>query len=229
VFLLGAIGYATESTFFYLALERGTAAATALIFYSYPALVTLVELARGREHADRVIVGALALSVGGAGIVAAASGDVAISGAGIVFALLAAATFCAYLLVGRELGRRTDAMTTACWVALGAGVANLGRGLVFSSASMPADRALEIVVYGAATAAAFTLMFAAIERIGPSRAAVVMTLEAFSAVVMGALLLDEELRPVQLIGGCAVLGAAAVIGARGARPIVADDLADAPP
>src|SRR5438105_8573004 len=33
---LGAVGYAVESTFFYLALGRGTAAAGALLFYAYP-------------------------------------------------------------------------------------------------------------------------------------------------------------------------------------------------
>ena len=39
--------YAVESTFFYLGLERGTAAAVALIFYAYPAVVALVEVALG--------------------------------------------------------------------------------------------------------------------------------------------------------------------------------------
>jgi drug/metabolite transporter (DMT)-like permease len=36
--LLGAIGYTTESTFFYLSLQHGTAAACALLFYAYPSV-----------------------------------------------------------------------------------------------------------------------------------------------------------------------------------------------
>ena len=35
--------YAVESTFFFSALERGTAAAVSLVFYVYPAMVTMIE------------------------------------------------------------------------------------------------------------------------------------------------------------------------------------------
>ena len=62
VFLLGAVGYAIESTFFFLALDRGTAAAVALLFYAYPAIVTLVELATGTARPSARLVGAIALS-----------------------------------------------------------------------------------------------------------------------------------------------------------------------
>jgi drug/metabolite transporter (DMT)-like permease len=44
---LGAVGYAVEASFFYLGLERGTAAAVTLIFYAYPAIVTVAELVQG--------------------------------------------------------------------------------------------------------------------------------------------------------------------------------------
>lgn len=228
VFLLGAVGYATESTFFYLALERGTAAATALIFYIYPAIVTVIELARGRERAELVTLLALALSVTGTAVVVAGGRDVAISPGGAVFALAAASTFAAYLLVGRDLGTRSDAMTIACWVALGAAVSNLGRGLLAADVTIGSHRWLEVALYGAATAAAFSLMFAAIERIGATRAAVVMSLEAFSAVVLGAVLLGEELRAIQLLGGAAVLGAATLIGTRAAPVPVPLEAAEPP-
>lgn len=228
VFMLGAIGYATESTFFYLALERGTAAATALIFYVYPAIVTSVELARGRERRDVTTLAALALSVGGTAVVVAGSGDVATTPGGAAFALAAASTFAAYLLVGRDLGERSDAMTIACWVALGAAASNLARGAIDADLTIVADRWVEIVLYGAATAAAFSLMFAAIERVGATRAAVVMSLEAFSAVVLGALLLGEQLRAVQLLGGAIVLSAATLIAIRREPARVAVDLAEPP-
>lgn len=228
VFLLGAVGYATESTFFYLALERGTAAATALIFYVYPAIVTAAELVRGRERAEVPTLAALALSVSGTAVVVAGSGDVTISPAGAAFALAAASTFAAYLLVGRDLGEGGDPMTTACWVALGAAASNLARGTIGADVTISSDRWAEVAVYGAATAAAFSLMFAAIERIGATRAAVVMSLEAFSAVVLGVVLLGENLRAVQLVGGVGVLAAATLIGTRHTPSPVAVDVAEPP-
>jgi drug/metabolite transporter (DMT)-like permease len=54
-------------------------------------------------------------------------------------------------------------------------------------------------------------MFAAMNRIGASRVAVVMTLEAVSSVVMAAVFLGESVNALQALGGVAVLGAAIVI------------------
>jgi drug/metabolite transporter (DMT)-like permease len=96
-------------------------------------------------------------------------------------------------------------------VALGAGTVNLAIGVVEGSLTNPSSRMLEIAFYGLATASAFTLSFAALRRIGASRVAVVMTLEAASAVVMAAVFLGESLVAAQVVGGAAVLSAAVVI------------------
>ena len=217
VVLLGAVGYAIESSLFYAALERSTAAATALVFYCYPVFVTIIEIARGNEHPERRTSLALAASVVGTAIVVAAGNRVSFSATGVIFTLAAAVTFAVYLLVARDLGRRTDALTMACWVSLGAGASQLLRAVATGALHVPGDRALQLLVYGGASAVAFLFSFAAMSRIGAARVAVVMTLEAFSAVVLGALFLGETVRLVQLLGGVFVLGAAAVIGAGRAR------------
>jgi len=207
---LGA-AYATEATLFFSALERGTAAAAALVFYVYPAMVTVIELLRGREQPHGTTFVALGLSTVGAAVVVVGGGDVSITAAGVLFALGAAATFSAYLLVGREFSEGVDAMTVACWVSIGASLSNLGRGAVSQELVDPSGRLLEMVLYGAATATAFTLMFAAMHRIGAARVAVVMTLEAVASVVMAAVFLGESVNALQALGGVAVLGAAVVI------------------
>jgi drug/metabolite transporter (DMT)-like permease len=211
------VAYALESTFFFSALERGSAAATALVFYVYPAMVLLVELARGRERPHRRTFVALGLSSAGAAVVVVAGGSLSISAAGVAFALASAATFSAYLLVGREFSDGVDSMTMACWVAIGASLSNLGRGVVTHELVDPSSRALEIVLYGASTAAAFTLMFAAMHRIGAARVAVVMTLEAVASVAMAAAFLHESITAVQALGGAAVLAAAVIIARAGAQ------------
>lgn len=213
---LGVV-YAVEATLFFSALERGTAAAAALVFYVYPAIVTVIELARGNERAHRTTFLALAMSLVGTAVVIVGGGRVAVTPAGVAFSLSAAGAFSLYLLVGRDATRGTDPMVVACWVAFGAGISNLLRATATQDLANPSNRALELVLYGLATAIAFTLTFAAMSRIGPARVAVVMSLEAASAVVMAALFLGESVRAVQVIGGVGVLGAAAVI-ARG-QPI----------
>jgi drug/metabolite transporter (DMT)-like permease len=205
------VAYAIEATFFFSALERGTAAAAALVFYVYPAMVTLVELLRGRERPHRVTFVALGLSMCGTAIVVAGGGRVSVTPAGVAFALAAAATFSAYLLVGREYSKTVDPMVVACWVSIGASVSNIAWGGVTRHLVDPWSRLDEIGLYGLSTAIAFTLTFAAMNRIGAARVAVVMTLEAVSAVVMAALFLGESVSVTQAIGGVAVLAAAVVI------------------
>jgi drug/metabolite transporter (DMT)-like permease len=91
-------------------------------------------------------------------------------------------------------------------------VALLSRSSLSGSLEGPSGYWPQMLVYGLATAAAFTLMFAALKRIGSSRTAVVMTLEAFFAIVLTAIFLGESVGVVQAVGGVAILGAAAIIG-----------------
>ena len=210
-FLLGAIGYAVESTFFFNGLERGTAAAVTLLFYAYPSIVTLIELASGRRPNPKLVM-AVVLSAAGTGVVVAGGEAVSITTAGAVFALLSAASFAVYLLVSHRVMLRTDGLTTAAWVASGAGLAQLTRAVVSSDLQAPGDHWPVMLLNGLATAAAFSLMFAALRRLGPSPTAVVMTLEAVSAIVLAALFLDETLNALQLVGGVAILAATLLVG-----------------
>ncbi|HET6735338.1 DMT family transporter [Mycobacterium sp.] len=211
IVLLGAVGYSLESTLFYLSLGHGTAAACILLFYAYPAIVTVIEFARGRERMTTANIVALSLSLVGTAVVVVVGRDVSISLAGIVFALAAATVYALYLVAGREIGRSADAMTTACWVAVGAAASSALRGLAGGTLQIPSGHLLQIVGYGVATAVAFGLTFAALARIGASQTAVVMTLEAASTVAIASVVLGEGISPVQAFGGLAILAAAAVI------------------
>ena len=211
IVLLGAIGYTLESTLFYLSLGHGTAAACILLFYAYPAIVTAIEFARGKVAMTATTTIALLLSVAGTVIVVVIGRDVSISWAGVLLALAAATAYAVYLVAGREVGRRTDAMVTACWVAAGAAASCILRGFVAGTLQLPSGHLLQIVGYGAVTAAAFGLTFAALARIGASHTAVVMTLEAASTVVIAAVVLGEGVSPAQAVGGLAILAAAALI------------------
>ena len=224
--VLGA-WYSMQSAFFFSALERGTAAAVTLVFYVFPAMVTVVEVLRGRERLRRSLVGALALSSAGTAVVVIGGGDVAITVAGLLFALAAAATFAGYLLGGGEVAEAEDPMALAGLVSISAAALSLGRGAVTGELVDPSHRLVELAGYGLATALAFSLTFAAIRRIGATHVSVVMTLEAASAVAMAAVFLGESINITQAIGGVAVLGAAVVI-ARSQPSEVATATATAP-
>ena len=112
ILALGAIGYAGQSSLFYLSLQRGTAATSILLFYAYPALVCVIGwLALGERRPARRTALALGLSAAGTATVAATSGPLTVSALGVACALGSALVFALYLLAGQRLGgavRRDD-------------------------------------------------------------------------------------------------------------------------
>jgi drug/metabolite transporter (DMT)-like permease len=206
---LGVGLYTFESTCFYLALERGTAAAVSLLFYMYPAVVTIVEVALGTMRVRLVTSVSLLLALVGGTIVAVGGGRVAISVGGVGFVLGSIAIFSTYVVLGHRVIPRTDALTAATWTALGAAVGVTVLGVGQQALHRPSGRAsIAIVATAAVTAIAFTLFFVVLTRLGPSRTAIVMALEAVFGVVLSAIFLGEGLRPLVLVGGAAILAGA---------------------
>jgi drug/metabolite transporter (DMT)-like permease len=214
VFLLGAMGYAFEATLFFLALQKGTAAAVSLLFYTYPAMVMLGEIALGWDKPQRRAFYALALSTAGSVLVVAAGADVSISVAGIGLALASAAAVTVYLLASSRLVVRTDPLTTGAWMALGAACSFLTFGAATGRVHAPGGYWPTLAGNGLATASAFFLLFASMRLIGPTRTSVIMTLEAFSAIVLAAIFLGESIKPLQAVGGLAILTATAILAVR---------------
>ena len=209
---LGSIGYAGQSTLFYLSLQRGTAATSILLFYAYPALVCAIGWLVLRERRPcRRTCAALALSAAGTVLVASAAGPVTVDGLGVCFALGSAVVFALYVLAGQRIASGVDAMAKAAWVAAGAAVASVAQGTLTHGLGVPDGRWTLLLAYGLFTAAAFTLMFAALARIGARHTAVVMTLEAVVAVALATLLLGEPLAPGQAAGGGCVLAATVLV------------------
>ena len=58
-----------------------------------------------------------------------------------------------------------------------------------------------MVANGVATAAAFTLFFVVLGRIGPTRTAIVMAMEAVIGIALAAIFLDESVKPIVAVGG----------------------------
>jgi drug/metabolite transporter (DMT)-like permease len=222
VLALGLFVYAIESTCFYMGLERGTAAAVALIFYAYPAVIALVETVTGAIRLRAQTLVALVLSISGSAIVAVGGGKVAISPTGVLFVCGAIVMFSAYALLSDRVLPRTDSLTAAAWAAIGTSLGVTGFGAARAQLEMPSGGAFAaLVANGLATAAAFTLFFVVLDRIGPTRTGICMALEAVTGIVLAALFLDETVRPVVAIGGVAVLAGAVLAALVAPAPIEA--------
>ena len=217
LFLLGGAFYATEATFFFLALGRGTIATVTLLFYTYPVLVTMITAVVGLGVPGLLLIGSLVAAVGGAGLVITSSGGLDISAAGIAFAFASAVTFSIYLIIADQIVKRTAPLVSAMWVSGSAAVVLGLYSLVSGTGEIPEGTAfLSVGAMGALTAGAFTLLFLGLRRIGAVRTSIIASLEPVAAALLGFAFLGETLRAGMLAGGLLILaGAIAASLARG--------------
>ena len=146
----------------------------------------------------------------GGTIVAIGGGRVSITLSGIGFVLASVVFFSTYVVAGHRVIPNTDALTAAAWTALGAAVGVTVIGIGQQALHVPSARAAvrDRRRPQPRPAIAFTLFFVVLARLGPSRTAIVMALEAVFGVVLSAIFLDERLRPLVIVGGIAILAGA---------------------
>jgi drug/metabolite transporter (DMT)-like permease len=218
---LGVLGYAVEATLFFLALKHGEAAAVTLLFFTYPVFVALASWAMGRGAPGWLLGASLVCASSGAALVVLASGGLAISGLGVLFALASSLSFTAYLILADLVLKRTPplagSMWVSAWAALGLGIYAVATG----QGQIPDDGGqwLRLVAMGVATAGAFVCLFAGLLRLGPVRTAIVAATEPLAAAVLAAIFLSEPIRWSIAVGGVLILaGAVAASLARAQSP-----------
>ena len=199
-----------------------TVAVVLICFYTFPAVVTIAAVPLYGEKLDRVRISALALSAFGLVLVVLVpvlnSAEVRIDPLGIALAFVAAVCQAAFILI---VGRGFDplpATRVAIYALFAAGAAALGLAVLFGDIDglllpLQDSRSWVWILAGAITGAAIptTAFIAGIGLIGPSRAAIMMTIEPIVGVGLAAALLGETPSIIQLFGGAAVLVAAAIL------------------
>lgn len=217
---LGLFGYSLQAGGYFAALEHLDASLTALLLYTYPAMVFLGAVALGREHWSALKVAALALAALGLALVLAGGGAGALNGTGLALALGAALAYTTYILVADSLVSGVDPFRLTAVVATGAflsvGTFTFATGQFeagFGAGGWAALVGLVLI----ATIVAITTFFLGLERVGPSTASIVSTVEPAATVVLAAIVFGETLGPVQLLGGALVLGAVVLLQLRAGR------------
>ena len=217
--LLGAVGYAVESAFFFLALGRGTAATVTLLFYTYPVWVAVLTAALGMGVPGALVGGSLLAAVAGSGVVVASSGGLDITALGIGFALASAFTIAFFLIGVDTLITRTPSLASSMWIALSASAAHTTFALVSGTGRLlHAEEQIPVLSMGVLTSGAFFLLFLGVRRLGAVRASIISSLEPVAAAGLALAFLAESVRLGVLAGGALILGGAvAATLARGVR------------
>lgn len=223
--LLISVLVAVQSLALYAAVARLPVALALLTFNSYPLWTAFFVWLIYRQRPQRAVLLAmpvllfglaLALDVLGAAVGLGMAAQWDSIGAGVAFALLAAAVFGAALaLTQHEVaaidGRVRTAITMAL-VGLLALVAVQAQGGFYLPQAAPGwwGLALLTLCYGTA----FTLMFTLLPKLGVVGSSPIMNVEPVAALVMAWIFLGQSIAPVQVLGALVVVGAVMALGLR---------------
>ncbi|MBI3287711.1 MAG: EamA family transporter [Chloroflexi bacterium] len=202
--------YVGNASLFFLALERIPASWASLLFYTYPALVTMVAVLRLRESLSTTRWIALVAAMLGTALVVSARGEVRLSEVGVAMALGAALVFSLYVILGGQWMAGLRADIASAWVMSASAAVFLLISLIGGQVTLTVSPRAWALVVGMAvigTAMPIQAFLAGLKRIGASRAAVVSTFEPVVTVALAATLLGETLAPTQALGGALILSA----------------------
>ena len=221
--LFGAIGVALVQLFYFLAIHRLAIAIALLIQYLGPVMVALWARTFGHEHVRRRIWLALGLSLTGLTLMVQLWNGVALDGLGVLYALLSAVAYAAYLLMAERAVASRDPVSLMAW---GFAFATLFWTIVQPWWSFPAHAvgetvslqgslsgvhlpvwALVLWVIVLGTIAPFTLVVGALRHVTATRAGITAMLEPVVATIVAWAWLRESLDPAQLAGAVVVLAA----------------------
>ena len=208
----------------FVAFDLTTVALVLLAFYTYPALVAAVAVALGHERLDGARLVALGLALGGMVLVVAggldpAGGDVAFNPLGVLLGLVAAVFQTTFVTVSRGRFTTIPSEQAMGWVILLIAVACTGLALVLGDrldVPLHGGPALGLALLAGVAGAGIpsVLLLIGIRAIGGTRSGVLMLIEPLVGVSLAAVLLHESLRPVQVVGGGAILTAAILLQRR---------------
>ena len=200
---VGAV-FLSESFAYFKALQTLSAAETALIFYVYPVLVTLLSAALGIEALTVRGLAAAALAFTGAALTVAPS-EAGREVRGILYALTGATLYAAFIVLASRFV--VSAQTAARHIAELGALVWMTIALAQGDLRVPSSRAWGAILGIAffCTVIAHAAFLAGLGRVGPGRASVVSSLEVVVTVVLAVLVLHEQVGLRPFFGGALIL------------------------
>jgi drug/metabolite transporter (DMT)-like permease len=201
---MGALGYAGQSFSYLTAIKYASAGLVALLLYLYPIFVFFLSIIVLREKVTVVKVLALILAILGTALTVDPAGGQLM---GILLAISAALIYSVYIIVGTNVMKHVSAVQSSVVIFASAGavygILMMANGAHFPTTSLGWLGIAGIVLI--ATVIPVVAFLAGLERIGPTNAAMLSTLEPVVTVLLAGWIFGEKLDSIVLFGGGLIL------------------------
>ncbi len=201
---MGALGYVGQSFMYLTAINYASAGLVALLLYLYPFFVAILATIFLHEKITRIKVIALILALFGTALtVGPVSGQLI----GALMAITAALIYSIYIIVGTNVMKHVSPVQSSTVIFASAG-AVYGLLTLVNGAQFPASNSGWLAILGiivVSTIIPVVTFLAGLERIGPTNAAMLSTLEPIVTVLLAAWLFGDKLLPIVMLGGGLIL------------------------
>ena len=201
---MGALGYVGQSFMYLTAINYASAGLVALLLYLYPFFVAILATIFLHEKITRIKTIALILALFGTALtVGPVSGQLI----GALMAITAALIYSIYIIVGTNVMKHVSPVQSSTVIFASAG-AVYGLLTLVNGAQFPASNSGWLAMLGiivVSTIIPVVTFLAGLERIGPTNAAMLSTLEPVVTVLLAAWLFGDKLLPIVMLGGGLIL------------------------
>lgn len=213
---MGALGYAGQAFSFLSAIKYASAGLVALLLYLYPTFVFMLSVIVLHEKVTWVKIAAIILALIGTALTVDPAGGQLI---GIFLAILSALIYSVYIIVGTNVMKHVSAVQSSLVIFASAAVV-YGILMGINGAHFPSTNTGWLGIAGivlVATVIPVTTFLAGLERIGPTHASLLSTLEPVVTVLLAWLIFGERLQPMTALGGALILFAVVLLTRTEAR------------
>jgi len=203
---MGAVGYVGQSFCYLTAIQYASPGLVALLLYLYPMFVAILSSLVLHEKITQLKGAALLIALVGTALTINPHGGHV---PGILLALSAALIYSVYIIVGTHVMQTVSALQSSTVIFTSAGLVYAGL-MGFNGPRWPAGIFGWCIIAGVvfiATVIPVVAFLAGLQRIGPTNASMLSTLEPVVTVVLAAVLFNDALKPLTLLGGCLILAA----------------------
>jgi drug/metabolite transporter (DMT)-like permease len=207
---MGALGYVGQSFSYMTAIKYASAGLVALLLYLYPIFVAILSAIFLNEKFTIIKTSAIVLATLGAALTANPEGG---AWTGIFLAITAAGIYSIYIIVGTGVMKQVSAIQSSTVIFASAGIV-YGALTTFNGAHFPqtgAGWAAVGAIVIVATVIPVVTFLAGLQRIGPTNASMLSTLEPVVTVLFSAMVFGDILKPIILAGGLLILIAVIIL------------------